>query len=42
MPGELLTDPAVPMPLWGALLVLLAWTAVPLGLGAWRTCTRDA
>jgi len=35
-------DPAVPMSLAGALLVLSAWTIVPLALGAWRTCTRDA
>jgi hypothetical protein len=25
-----------------AIVVLLVWTAVALGLGAWRTATRDA
>lgn len=35
-------DPAVPMSLAVAAGVLLAWAAVPLALGAWRTCTRDA
>jgi hypothetical protein len=35
-------DPTVPMSLAGAGAVLLAWTVVPLALGAWRTCTRDA
>ena len=25
-----------------AVVVLLAWTAVALALGAWRTATRDA
>jgi hypothetical protein len=35
-------DPAVPMSLAAAAVVLLAWTLVPLALGAWRTCTRDA
>jgi hypothetical protein len=23
-------------------VVAAAWTVVPLALGAWRTCTRDA
>jgi hypothetical protein len=32
----------VPVSLTVALLVLAGWTAVPLALGAWRTCTRDA
>ena len=35
-------DPAVPMSLAAAVVVLLTWAAVPLALGAWRTCTRDA
>jgi hypothetical protein len=35
-------DPTVPISLAAALTVLLAWTVVPLALGAWRTCTRDA
>jgi ABC-2 family transporter len=35
-------DPAVPMSPAVAAGVLLAWAAVPLALGAWRTCTRDA
>ena len=34
--------PSVPMSLAAAVAVLLAWTVVPLALGAWRTCTRDA
>jgi hypothetical protein len=34
--------PAVPMSLAAAAAVLLAWAAVPLAVGAWRTCTRDA
>lgn len=35
-------DPAVPMSMAAAVVVLLPWAAVPLALGAWRTCTRDA
>jgi ABC-2 family transporter len=35
-------DPAVPTSLAATVVVLLAWAAVPLALGAWRTCTRDA
>ncbi len=35
-------DPAVPMSLAAGIVVVLAWAALPLGLGAWRTCTRDA
>jgi ABC-2 family transporter len=35
-------DPAVPMSLAATVVVFLAWAAVPLALGAWRTCTRDA
>jgi hypothetical protein len=32
----------VPMSLAAALAVIAAWIVVPLALGAWRTCTRDA
>ena len=32
----------VPMSLAAAVLVIAAWTVVPLAVGAWRTCTRDA
>jgi hypothetical protein len=35
-------DPMVPMSLTAAVGVLVAWMAVPLVLGAWRTATRDA
>jgi hypothetical protein len=35
-------EPAVPMSLAAAVAVLLAWAAVPLAVGAWRTATRDA
>jgi ABC-2 family transporter protein len=35
-------DPTVPMSRAAGAGVLLAWAAVPLALGAWRTCTRDA
>jgi hypothetical protein len=34
--------PPVPMGVATAVFVLVAWTAVPLALGAWRTATRDA
>ena len=34
--------PAVPMSLAAAAAVVLAWAIVPLAVGAWRTCTRDA
>jgi ABC-type transport system involved in multi-copper enzyme maturation permease subunit len=34
--------PAVSTSTATAVAVLLAWTAVPLALGAWRTATRDA
>jgi hypothetical protein len=33
---------SVPMSLGAAVVVLLAWMAVPLAAGAWRTQTRDA
>jgi hypothetical protein len=32
----------VPMSLAAAVAVITAWTVVPLAVGAWRTCTRDA
>ena len=32
----------VPMSLATAVVVIAAWTVVPLAVGAWRTCTRDA
>ena len=32
----------VPMSLAAAVVVIAAWTIVPLAVGAWRTCTRDA
>jgi hypothetical protein len=35
-------EAAVPMSLAAAVAVIAAWTIVPLALGAWRTCTRDA
>jgi hypothetical protein len=34
--------PEVPMSLAAAAAVVLAWTILSLGLGAWRTATRDA
>jgi hypothetical protein len=39
-----LTDggPSVPMSVGAALLVVAAWTVIPLLVGAWRTQTRDA
>ena len=33
---------AVPMSLAAAVIVIAAWTVVPLAVGAWRTCARDA
>jgi ABC-2 family transporter len=36
------SDPAVSMSLLVAIVVLFGWAAVPLGVGAWRTVTRDA
>ena len=35
-------EPVVPISLGAAVAALLAWTLVPLALGAWRTMTRDA
>lgn len=32
----------VPMSLAAAVAVIAAWTVIPLAVGAWRTCTRDA
>ena len=34
--------PTVTMSAAAAAVALVAWTLVPLALGAWRTCTRDA
>lgn len=34
--------PVVSMSAAAAVLAVVAWTIVPLALGAWRTCTRDA
>ena len=36
------TSGTVPMSLGAAVVVLFTWMAVPLAIGAWRTCTRDA
>nr|MDP9490639.1 hypothetical protein [Actinomycetota bacterium] len=36
------SDPAVSMSVLAAVAVLAAWAVVPLGVGAWRTATRDA
>jgi ABC-type transport system involved in multi-copper enzyme maturation permease subunit len=42
-PSAVVGDAAlVPMSPAAAIVVLLAWTVVPLALGAWRTFTRDA
>ena len=42
-PSALVGDgPVVPMSLAVAIAVLVAWTVIPLALGAWRTVTRDA
>jgi hypothetical protein len=35
-------EPLHRLSLGGAIAVLLAWTALPLLAGAWRTMTRDA
>jgi len=35
-------SPTVPISIAAAALVIAAWTVVPLAVGAWRTCTRDA
>jgi hypothetical protein len=36
------SEPAVSMSLLVAIVVLFGWAAIPLGVGAWRTATRDA
>jgi hypothetical protein len=44
-PKELLSGAPqghVPMSLAAAVTVILVWMALALGLGAWRTITRDA
>jgi hypothetical protein len=42
-PAALLeAGPTVPMSLAAAVAVIAAWTILPLAVGAWRTCTRDA
>jgi hypothetical protein len=41
-PAALEGNPAVSMSLAAAIAVVLAWMLVPLAVGAWRTCTRDA
>jgi hypothetical protein len=35
-------SPKVSISIAAAALVVIAWTVVPLAVGAWRTCTRDA
>ena len=35
-------SPKVSISIAAAILVVVAWTVVPLAIGAWRTCTRDA
>jgi nitrate/nitrite transporter NarK len=35
-------DPATQMSLAAGIAVVVAWTAIPLLAGAWRTLTRDA
>jgi hypothetical protein len=41
-PAALFDGSTVPMSLAAAALVISLWTVVPLVVGAWRTCTRDA
>ena len=42
-PAALVDGPTqVPMAVTTAVVVLVAWTLIPLALGAWRTRTRDA
>jgi hypothetical protein len=42
-PSALLDQgPRVPMSIGAAVAVIIAWTLLPLALGAWRTVTRDA
>jgi hypothetical protein len=35
-------SPTVPMSVGAAALVIAFWAIIPLALGAWRTCRRDA
>jgi ABC-2 family transporter protein len=43
MPADLIVgEPSPVLSLGGAIAVLLAWSALPLLAGAWRTMTRDA
>jgi hypothetical protein len=35
-------NPTVAMSIAAAVVVIVAWTVLPLALGAWRTCARDA
>jgi hypothetical protein len=41
-PAALFDGSTVPMSLPAAALVIVVWIVVPLVVGAWRTCTRDA
>ena len=42
-PAALLSDnPTVATSIAAAAVAIVAWTGLPLALGAWRTCTRDA
>lgn len=42
-PGALFEgSPTVSISLAAAVLVIAVWTVLPLAVGAWRTCTRDA
>ena len=42
-PAALLSgNPTVAMSIAAAVVVIIAWTVLPLALGAWRTSTRDA
>jgi ABC-type transport system involved in multi-copper enzyme maturation permease subunit len=40
--GNLRQGPELHLPVATAILVLLLWTVISLGIGAWRTQTRDA
>ena len=35
-------NPKVSISIAAAVLVIAMWTVIPLAIGAWRTCTRDA
>ena len=39
--GDLAPGPAATPPSVSRIVVLIAWSAVALGLGAWRTKTRE-